>query len=426
MNKKAIVLTTVIMIIFISRLGSAEEWDLKTCLNIGLKQNPAIRAAQDGIAGAAARVKQSQSTYYPVLFAEIDYNRYNSQSSLSPSSLNQGDTDLTAYYFGLSQNIYDFGRREYKIKTSKEDLKTFQWTLKDVRLSVIDGIRQAYYGVLLAQRIVKVRLDDLERTKEHLKQAQGFYQVGLKAKIDVTQAEVTVITAQKALLQAENNFQTGWVALASAMGLDKPQQVTLKDDLEIGRVVWNLEDLQKEALEKDPTLNRFRTIISFYEVLEQEQKREFLPALTGTVKYGWNNGTYYSYDDTYNVGLQLNIPIFSGFYKRSRLEEIRANLRQARANEETQKLSVISNIQNQFYNQVLAEKQIDVAKEALRAAKENLDLAEGRYKAGVGSKLDVTDALTSFFQAETDYNQALSNYITTRYKVERALGREDY
>ncbi len=159
---------------------------------------------------------------------------------------------------------------------------------------------------------------------------------------------------------------------------------------------WKLEDLQKEALENDPLLNRLRVIVKFWEAQEQEAKSEFWPTLTGTAKYGWNNGTNYSNDETWNVGLQLNLPIFSGFLRRSRLAEIRASLSQAKANEDIQKLQVISNLQNQYLNLGLAEKQIDVAKESLRSASENLDLAEGRYKAGVGSMLDVTDARSSF------------------------------
>jgi len=425
MKKKVVVFLTVLFSLFICRMVSAEEWDLKTCLDIGLKQNPSISAALKGIEGAESRVKQSQSAYYPTLYGETDYNRYSSLSSVTIApSVDVAPTDLTTYYLGLSQNIYDFGRREYKIQASKEDLKTYQWTLKDTRLSVIDSIRQAYYGVLLAQRVAKFRQEDLERTREHFKQAQGFYQVGLKAKIDVTQAEVTVITAQKAVLQAENNIQVGWVTLAAAMGLDQPKGYTLKDDLEVGRVDWKLEDLQKEALERDPILNRLRAVIKYWEAQEQEAKREFWPTLTGTAKYGRNTGTYYSNDETWNVGVQLNIPIFTGFLKKFKLSEIQAALTQAKANAEIQKLQVISNLQSQYLNNKLAEKQIDVAREALRSAKENLDLAEGRYKAGVGGMLDVTDARSSYLQAENDDNQALYDYMTTRYKVERAIGRE--
>jgi outer membrane protein len=411
--------------------AGAEQWDLKTCLDIGLQKNPAIKGAMKGVEGAAARVKQTQSAYYPTLFFETDYNRYNTQSSGSSGAaqaLSSGINDLATYYFGLTQNIYDFGRREYKVQISREDLKTFQWTLKDTRLSVIDAIRQAYYGVLLTQRVVQVRQEDLARTQEHLKQAKGFYQVGLKAKIDVTQAEVAVVTAQKALIQAENDAMVAWITLAAAMGLDRPPDVTLKDELEKDRGDWKLDDLRKEALEKDPILNRLRAVITYWEAQVEEVKREYWPTLTATAKYGYNNGQGYFYnnDETWNVGLQLNIPIFTGFQTQNKLVEYKAILSQAKANEETQKLAVLSNLQSQFVNQILAEKQIQVTIEALRSAKENLDLATGRYKAGVGSSLDITDARNSYVQSENDHNQALYNYITARYKVLRAIGREQF
>ena len=422
---------TFFLCLILNSVAWAEQWDLKTCLEIGLRRNPAILASLKGIEGAEARVKQSQSAYYPTLFAEVDYNRYNTQasgSSAAAQAVNAGVNDLSTYYFGLSQNIYDFGRREYKVQISKEDLKTFQWTMKDTRLSVFDNIRQAYYGVLLTQRVVQVRQEDLARTQDHLRQAQGFYQVGLKAKIDVTQAEVAVVTAQKALIQAENDVRVAWVTLAAAMGLDQPLGATLKDDLETDRVRWKLEDLRAEALEKDPILNRLRAVITYWEAQVEEVKRENWPTLTATAKYGYNNGAGYLYnnDETWNVGLQLNFPIFSGYLIKNKLAEFTATLSQAKANAEIQKLAVTSNLQSQFLNQLLAEKQIEVATEALRSAKENLDLANGRYKAGVGSSLDVTDARGSYVQSENDYNQSLYNYITARYKVLRAIGRDPF
>ena len=119
MKKYAIVFLSLVISIFFCRAVSAEEWDLKTCLDIGLKQNPTIRAAQKGIDGAQARVKQSQSTYYPILFGEVDYTRYNTQSSLNGSSLNLGDADLTTYFLGLSQNIYDLDAGNIKSKPSR-------------------------------------------------------------------------------------------------------------------------------------------------------------------------------------------------------------------------------------------------------------------------------------------------------------------
>lgn len=425
MKKKWSPFIAFVLCLFLYQGGWAEEWDLKICVDMGLKKNPNIHGASKGIEAAEARVKESQAAYYPNLFGQANYNRYNNPSSINTfSNLNNGLTDLTTYSLGLSQNIYDFGRTKYNVQTSKEDLKTFQWTLKDTRLSVIDNIRQAYYGVLLTQRVVQVRQEALADTQEHLKQAQGFYQVGLKAKIDVTQAEVAVITAQSALIQAENDVRVAWVTLATAMGLDSPPEVTLKDDLETNRVNWKLEDLRKEAVERDPVLNRLRATVAFWEAQIQEAKSAFWPTLAGTASYGYNNGTSYNNDETWIVGLQLNIPIFSGFLTRAKVAENQASLSQAKSNEESQKLVVVSNIQTLYLNQVLAEKQIDVTGEAFRYAKENLDLANGRYKAGIGAMLDITDARNSYVQSETNYIQSLYNYITALYKVERAIARE--
>jgi len=410
--------------------SQAEEWDLKTCLEQGLKRNPSVLAALQAIEAAEARVKQNLSAYYPSLFAETDYAKYKTSTSATSSAGNllstssNNPTDLTSYYLGLTQNIYDFGRREYKVQASKEDKKTYQWSLKDIRLSVIDNIRQAYYGVLLAQRVVKVRKEDLARTQEHLVQAKGFYNVGLKAMIDVTQAEVAVVNAQKTLLQAENDVLVNWVTLAAAMGLDEPPTVSLKDDLGTSPVDWKLEDLKKEALDKDPILNRLKALVTYWDAQTEGAKRNYWPTLTGTAKLGRNVGSSYNNDEMYNVGLQFNFPFFSGFQDQSRIVEYQASMTQAKANVQAQKLLVLSNLQNQFLAYVLALKQIEVTREALRSARENLTLATGRYKAGVGAMLDVTDARGSYVQAENDYNQALYNSVTTRYKVERAIGRE--
>ena len=70
-------MVAIILCLGLCQNGWAEEWDLKTCLDLGLKRNPTIRGALKGIEAAEARVKQSQAAYYPNLFAETDYNRYN-------------------------------------------------------------------------------------------------------------------------------------------------------------------------------------------------------------------------------------------------------------------------------------------------------------------------------------------------------------
>jgi outer membrane protein TolC len=403
------------------RTSLAQEWDLKFCQEIGLKQSPKIQAATKGVEGADARVRQSLADYYPSLYAESDYVRY--KGSFSVANYPPPAYEFYVHYLGLSQNIYDFGRREYKVQSSREDLKTYQWDLKDIRLSVIDEIRQAYFGVLLTRRVSKVRQEDLDRTRVHFEQARAFYQVGLKAKIDATQAEVEFIKSQKALLKAQNDAKISIITLSKAMGFDRPPAFSLKDNLETERVVWQLDDLQKEAMERHTALNRLRSLIKYWEAQEKWATREFWPKLTGNARYG-NAGYSSPSDEVWNVGLQLNFPFFSGFQSQAKLVEIRAALGQAKAHENALRLQILNDLQSQFLNQQLTEKQIEVARESLRSAKDNWEQAMGRYKSGIGAMLEVTDARVSYSQAENDYVQALYDYQIVRYQIEKTIGRE--
>lgn len=417
------------LLLLLAPSGAAGEvWDLARCLEIGLKQNPRLISSQGAVEAARARVTQVQSDYYPDLFAEGDYSRYKGTLSGTSTSGSATASDLNAFtlYLGLNQNIYDFGRREYRVQASEEDLKTYRWDLKDTRLGVIDEIRQGYYAALLAGRGEKVREQELERTQLFLRQARGFYQVGLKPRIDVTQAELEVIKAQKALLQAQNGLLLSRVTLNKALGLDEAPPYELKDDLEAERIEWRLEELKKEALEGQPTLNRFRSLVQFWEAQVKVAERDFWPRLGGTARFGRNSTEIplVDYTESWNVGLQLTVPIFSGFESRAKLGEYRAALSQAKANARTQELQILNDVQNQYLNLVLAGKQIEVAREAVRTARENLDLAQGRYQAGVGTMLEVNDARVSWVQAENDYTQALYDYRSGRFKLERILGRD--
>ena len=431
MAGRSFIILSVFMSILLGKTAAgAEEWDLNRCLDLGLKQNPKVIAAEKGAQAAKARVVQVQADYYPNVSIESDYYRSNgtttSSSASNPISATSSNNNQYLLSLGLTQNIYDFGRREYKVQSAQEDLKAFGWDLKDTRLGVIDEIRQGYYGVLLADRGERVREKELERTQLFLRQAKGFYQVGLKPRIDVTQAELQLIQAQKALLKAKNDASVSRVNLQKSLGLDYSTHYTLKDDLEAEQVQWNLEDLRKEALVAQPTLNRLRTLVQFWEAQVKVAERDFWPKLAGTAQWGRSSTEIplITYSESWNVGVQLTVPLFSGFESRAKLDEFRAALGQAKANARNQELQILSTLESGYLNLILAGKQIEVAREALRTARENLDLAEGRYQAGVGTMLEVADARVSWIQSENDTIQSFYDYRIARYGLEKTLGRD--
>ena len=121
-------------------------------------------------------------------------------------------------------------------------------------------------------------------------------------------------------------------------------------------------------------------------------------------------------------GLAVSIPIFSGFFTKHQIAEAKANLLVLTANEETLRQNVLLDVQQSLLNLTEAGERITVADLTARQAQENFDIANGRYAAGVGNPIEVTDADVSLSNAKTAYTQALYDYKVARATLEKAMG----
>ena len=118
------------------------------------------------------------------------------------------------------------------------------------------------------------------------------------------------------------------------------------------------------------------------------------------------------------------MPLFSGFLTRHQVAEAKSNLYVLRANEEAVRQQVLLDVRQAYLNLQAAEASISTAELASSQAKENLDLANGRYAAGVGSPVEVSDAFATYVSAQANYTSALSNYKIAQATIERAMGAQ--
>ena len=126
------------------------------------------------------------------------------------------------------------------------------------RQQVVLDVRTAYFGYLAAQRAQKVQEETVQQNQDLLKQAQGFYKVGLKAKIDVTKAEANLYQAEANLIQAKNNVELAQVTLMTALGLKTWPFSKVEDVLEVRTQPRSLEELKAQALERRPEIQKNR------------------------------------------------------------------------------------------------------------------------------------------------------------------------
>jgi outer membrane protein TolC len=127
----------------------------------------------------------------------------------------------------------------------------------------------------------------------------------------------------------------------------------------------------------------------------------------------------------WDVGLTLTVPLFSGYLTQSQVAAARANMIVADANEEVLRQNVILEVHQVFANLKEAEERVQTSEVVVRQAEENLDLANGRFQAGVGTTVEQTDAQVLLTNAKTSRVQALYDYRVALAQLQKAMGRND-
>lgn len=396
---------------------------LERCIGIALKQQPEILASLSTVDVNRSRVGQAEANYYPQVELSAGVNRNSSSSRSfsegSSSGSSGGSTDYTASAT-LRQNIYDFGKTSTQVRIQKWNTDASLMDLKSVTDRIVFGVSQAYFGVLQAKRNRDVAEEVVGQFRQHLEQAQGFFDVGVKPRFDVTKAEVDLSNARLSLIRAENSLQLAWVSLKNAMGVPDAPEFALSDTLSYLRYDVSLSAAVERAYRNRPDLQASRTRVQAAEDSVALARKGYYPSLSGDAQYSRSGER--SFDGGWSVGASLTFPLFSGFATRYQVEEAQASLKVLKANEESVRQTVLLEIQQTYLNLKEAEDRIATAELTVRQARENLAIANGRYEAGVGNPIEVTDALVSYSTAQTTYTNALFDYKVSRANLEKAMG----
>jgi outer membrane protein len=416
-------------------IQKGELLNLDRCIEIALKKNPSLVAAKGTVNVNESRVGESKSYYYPQINWTSGYSRISPVSGRSFTGSQGGTIGTTADVSStgafdqytssatLSQNIYDFGRTSTQVQISKLNFDSSRSDLENVTEQVIFTVKQAYYGVVQAKYNRIVAEDTVKQTQQHLEQAKGFYSVGTKPKFDVIKAEVDLSNAKLNLIRAGNAFNVAVANLNNAMGIPTAPEYTLEEKFSFARYEITFDDALARAYENRPDLKSAVTKRQAADVSIDAAKTNYYPFLTGNASYNWAGGRLDQMDHGWNVGAVLSFPIFSGFLTKYQVEEAKANLDVLKANEETLRQSVFLDVQQSYLTLRAAEEAIPTAKLGVEQAQENLDIANGRYAAGVGNPIEVTDAEVSLANARTTYIQSLYIDKVAEAALEKAMGK---
>jgi len=228
--------------------------------------------------------------------------------------------------------------------------------------------------------------------------------------------------ADQALIQAKNNYQVAQATLNNAMGIRQDLTYPVNDELDFTPRTITLKEIVEQAYEQRPEIAQFKAQQRAQQAAIQLARATYYPILSGNATYQYRSTGFDQsfYWDTF-LGASLNFPIFSGFSTPAQIAQGQAALRNLQAQEESLKLNIRLESEQAYLGQQLATEQIRVTEKSVVYARENYELASGRYQVGVGQPLEITDAEVQLANARANYITALYNLKVSEAKIDKAM-----
>lgn len=397
---------------------------LDDALLVALDNHPNLKAARERIAAQRAVLGQQMAAYYPTITLN---NTYRSTLQTGTTSTSGTAVDFFSSQANASWILYNFGKREGAVQAARETLNATDYNYKTTANGVILGVKQAYYTYLGAKELVKVREETVQSRDLLVRQARGFYEVGTRARIDVVRAESNLYNAQAELIVVQNAVKVAWVTLKNALGVRDLPERPLEETAIMTTIPYTVEEAREIAYANRPELKSFEAQRKAQDQNIATARRGHLPDISFDGSYGRRNTSgardTFPLRVSWQAQLSLNIPIFDGFRTTNRVEENLHNYYVIKSQEELQRQQVALDVEQSYLRLVELQERIKANEAAAKAAKENLDLANGRYQVGVGSIIEVTDAQTLYTDAQTTYVRALYDYKIADAQLVRAIGK---
>ena len=402
---------------------------LDEAVRIALENHPSVKSAEQQVGAQGAVVGQQLAAYYPTISFS---NTYRTTNTSGTTSIPAKAFDFTSTTANVSMTLYNFGKREGAVESARDTLQATQYAYNATANNVVLAVKQAYYGVLQANALLNVRQETLKDRELLLRQTEAFNEVGIKPRSDVTQAQANFFSAQADLITAQNGVEVAWTTLRNALGVDSYPEQPLGEQLSVMPFPISLDEAKQAAFTARPELLQFGAQLKAQDQLLAVARRNHLPDILFTSIYGVQNNDLASphpHDmwplvPTWQIQLSFNIPIFNGFQTTQQVQQALYNYNSTKEQERLQRQQVTLQVEQSYLNLTAGQGVVKANEATVKAAKENLDLQEGRYQVGVGSIIEVTDAQATYTNAETNYVNALASYNLAQAQLLNAMGRQ--
>ncbi len=404
-------------------LEEAKSWSLGHLLDLALRNSPLTRAAWASARSAAAALGSERGSYYRSV--ELDASASRARGSAAGGKITFQQTSYGPT-LSIDYLVFDLGGRSAAVEEARQALIAADWYHNAAIQDVVLGVEQTYYQYVEAKALLDARQADLKEARTNLDAAEQRHDAGVATIADILQARTALSQAELAMETVEGQIQTMKGALATAVGIpaNTPFDVEAPvNDLPLEQVSNDVDAIIREAQASRPDLAAARSLAAKAASHVDKVRSEGRPSLgfsgqLGRVWYGSGDVS----QDTYAASLLLRIPIFTGFSHRYDVLGARADAERAQAQLESLQQQAVYQVWSSYYGFETAVQRVKTTAVLVESAAQSNEVALGRYKAGVGSIIDLLVAQAGLSSARAQQIAAKADWFLSLAQLARDTG----
>jgi outer membrane protein len=400
---------------------------LDEALRLTREHNPRSLQATEEVRAAEAKVTESRSGFFPQVSAKGGYTYIDpvSEVNFGGNSLKFMPNDNYDAKITAEMMLFDFGRTGRQVDIAKSGKAAAgirrDLAVRDLSLATV----RAFYSVMFLQEAVRVQNKEIAALQRNLDHMQKRYQEGASTRYDLLTTQVRLAAAGNRKIDLQNQLENQQISLRRLCGLKGDAPLALKGSFDATAADSDMKKLTDAALDHRPEVMLSRENARAASYRKSLAAKEGMPKIVGAASWGSTNGYQPDINEMRTnlmAGVQLQIPIFSGFRTKASTSEATAMMHaaeQARIDTEelaqaevTQSINTLRTSREKIDTTSLQVSQADLAAQHARL----------RYQNGLGTTLDLLDAEASLAQAELANLQARYEYVLDAYNVRRAAG----
>jgi outer membrane protein len=391
--------------------ANLQNLTLPDIVDIALRNSTWTREAWARSLAAAAAYGSRRGSYLPDIGAAAAVNWQ--KNAAAGGKLAEGERTYSVSGT-IGWLLFDFGGREASLEETREAMFAAGWTHNSAIQSVILQVEQAYCGYFAAKALLAAQQATVDEAEANMSAAEDRHSAGVATIADVLQARTALSRATLDLETLQGRIMTTRGVLATAMGFSA--NTSFDVELPVGappveRTARSVDVYLDTALEKRPDLAAARAQALEARAHIRSVAAQGYPSISASGSAGH---LYLENDaagsESYNMTIGLDLPLFTGFSHRYDVRQAKALADAASAYARSVKDLVTLQVWTSYYDLQTAGQKVETSDDLLTSATQNQEVAMGRYKAGVGSILDLLTAQSGLESARAQQIQARADW----------------